>query len=181
MVCDRCIKAVRGIFESEQINPQSITLGKVHTEETVPLEKLNRIKSALEAEGFEWLDDRKVRQVEEIRGLIIQLVQKGALDDMNENLSAYLSAQLHRDYAQLSQLFSSIENTTIEQFFILQKIEKVKEWLVYDEFTLSEIAYRLGYSSVAHLSAQFKKVTGFTPSAFKALKDHHRKSLDKLR
>jgi len=87
---------------------------------------------------------------------------------------------LHKDYHYLSSLFSSIENTTIEQYFILQKIEKVKEWLAYNEFTLSEMAFKLGYSSVAHLSAQFKKITGFTPSQFKNLKEHNRKPLDSL-
>jgi len=99
---------------------------------------------------------------------------------MKMNLSDQLASLLHKDYNYLSNLFSSVENTTIEQYFILQKIEKVKEWLVYDEFTLNEMAFKLGYSSVAHLSAQFKKVTGFTPSQFKKLKDHHRKPLDKL-
>jgi AraC-like DNA-binding protein len=99
---------------------------------------------------------------------------------MNRNLSDYLSAKLHKDYHYLSTLFSSIENTTIEQYFILQKIEKIKEWLSYDEFTVSEMAFKLGYSSVAHLSAQFKKVTGFTVSQFRQLKEHHRKPLDKI-
>ena len=95
-----------------------------------------------------------------------------------ENLSEWLAKRTLKDYHYLSNVFSSVENTTIEQYFILQKIERVKEWLVYDELTLNEMAYNLGYSSTAHLSAQFKKVTGFTPSQFKKLKDHHRKPLD---
>jgi AraC-like DNA-binding protein len=99
---------------------------------------------------------------------------------MSFKLSTYLSAELHRDYNYISNLFSSVENYTIEQFFILQKIEKVKEWLVYDEISLSNMAFRLGYSSTAHLSAQFKKITGFTPSQFKQVKDHKRKELDKI-
>ena len=99
---------------------------------------------------------------------------------MKENLSEYLSRHLRKDYTYLSNLFSSVENTTIEQYFIQQKIEKVKEWLVYDELSLGEMAFKLGYSSVAHLSNQFKKITGFTPSQFKKLKDHHRKKLDSL-
>lgn len=180
MVCDRCIRAVRGIFEREGVELVSVELGRVQTKDAIATDKIARIKYALADEGFEWLDDRKVRLVEEMKALIIQLVQQGELDEMKENLSIYLSSRLHRDYAQLSQLFSLIENTTVEQFFILQKIEKVKEWLVYNEYTLGEIAFRLGYSSVAHLSAQFKKVTGFTPSAFRQLKDHHRKPLDKI-
>ena len=180
MVCDRCIRAVRGIFERGGVELVSVELGKVQTKQEIRADLIAQIRTALADEGFEWLDDRKVRLVAEMKALIIQLVQQGELDEMKENLSTYLSSRLHRDYTQLSQLFSQIENTTVEQFFILQKIEKVKEWLVYDEYTLSEIAFRLGYSSVAHLSAQFKKVTGFTPSAFRQLKDHHRKPLDKI-
>ena len=140
----------------------------------------NKIKSALETEGFVVLDDQKSKLVDEIKRHIIELVHYGNLDEMDKTLSAHLSGKLHKDYHYLSSLFSSVENTTIEQYFILQKIEKVKEWLVYDEFTLSEMAFKLGYSSVAHLSGQFKKVTGFTPSQFKQLKDHHRKPLDKI-
>src|SRR5690606_4354279 len=110
----------------------------------------------LAAEGFELLDDQKAKLVEEIKRSIIELVQDGELDEMNIRLSDYLAKKLHRDYHYLSTLFSSIDNTTIEQYFILQKIEKVKEWLAYNEYTLSEIAYKMGYSSVAHLSGQFK-------------------------
>ena len=112
--------------------------------------------------------------------MIIELVHYSNLDEMKGNLSDYLSSKLYKDYHYLSNLFSSVENATIEQYFILQKIEKVKEWLVYGEFNLNEMAFKLGYSSASHLSSQFKKVTGFTPSQFKKLKDHHRKSLDQL-
>ena len=180
MVCGRCIKTVSGVFTAEGIIPASVELGFVKLNEPLLADKEQRIGNLLAAEGFEWLDDQKTKQVEEIKRVIIDLVHYGELDEMNKNLSEYLSQKLHKDYHYLSTLFSSIENTTIEQYFILQKIEKVKEWLVYNEFTLSEIAYKLGYSSVAHLSAQFKKVTGFTPSQFKSLKEHNRKPLDKL-
>ena len=152
----------------------------VNLEEELTGEQMRPIKQALEAEGFSLIDDQKAKLVDEIRRVIIELVHYGDLEQMREKLSGYISRKLHRDYHYLSSLFSSVENTTIEQFFILQKIEKVKEWLVYDEFTLSEIAFKLGYSSVAHLSGQFKKVTGFTPSQFRELKDHHRKPLDKI-
>ena len=180
MVCARCIKTVTGIFNHAGIQLRSAGLGVVTTEENLDREKLETINRELKQEGFEILDDQKAKLVERIKKEIIQLVHYGELDELNENLSAWLSKKLHKDYNYLSNLFSSINNTTIEQYFILQKIEKVKEWLAYDELTLSEISYRLGYSSVAHLSNQFKKVTGFTPSEFKKLKHHHRKPLDEV-
>lgn len=180
MVCDRCIKSVTGIFESAGIPVRAVKLGIVELENELPAEKLETVKKALEAEGFEILDDQRKKLVAEIKRLIIELVHYKDLDEMKENLSGYLSRELLRDYTYLSNLFSSIENTTIEQYFILQKIEKVKEWLVYNEYTLGEIAFKLGYSSVAHLSSQFKKITGFTPTQFKQLKEHNRKRLDTL-
>lgn len=180
MVCGRCIKTVSAIFETIHAKPDHVELGKVIIKEKLTDEQVGKLKELLVREGFELLDDAKTKLVEEIKNLIIKLVHYGELDSMNQNLSAYLANHLHRDYSYLSSLFSSVENNTIEQFFILQKIEKIKEWLVYDELTLSEMSFRLGYSSVAHLSNQFKKMTGFTPSAFKKLKDHHRKPLDEV-
>ncbi|RYF88563.1 MAG: AraC family transcriptional regulator [Chitinophagaceae bacterium] len=180
MVCDRCIKSVRQVFERAGVRTERIQLGVVHTKEDLAPAKVEELKDALREEGFEWMDDHKVKLVEQIKNLIIQLVQSGEMEEMKGNLSAYLASKLLKDYYHLSQLFSSMENTTIEQYFILQKLERVKEWLVYDEYTISEIAYKLGYSSVAHLSGQFKKVTGFTPSQFKQFKDHYRKPLDKV-
>lgn len=180
MVCDRCIRSVKQVFEHAGIAVDDIRLGVVNTRNDLTDEQVQQVKDALRNEGFEWMDDQKAKLVEQIRQHIIQLVQSGGIDEMKGNLSAYLSKALLKDYHYLSQLFSAMENTTIEQFFILQKIEKVKEWLVYDEYTVSEIAFRLGYSSVAHLSGQFKKVTGFTPSQFKQFKDHYRKPLDKV-
>ncbi|HEX7902860.1 MAG TPA: AraC family transcriptional regulator [Chitinophagaceae bacterium] len=180
MVCDRCIKVVTDVFNNAGIRMKEIRLGMVETEEELTGEQQAAIRSVLAKEGFEWLDDQKIKLAEQIKQSIIQLVHYGNLDEMKENLSHYLSFKLHKDYHYLSNIFSSVENTTIEQYFILQKIEKVKEWLVYDELTLNEMAFKLGYSSVAHLSGQFKKITGFTPTQFKQLKDHHRKPLDKV-
>src|SRR5688500_14175750 len=158
----------------------SVELGIVKLDTELNAEQEKKIKALLEAEGFALLDNQKAKLVDDIKRIIIELVHYGNLDEMNRNLSDHLSNKLHKEYQYLSSLFSAVENTTIEQYFILQKIEKVKEWLAYNEFTLSEIAYKLGYSSVAHLSGQFKKVTGFTTSQFKQLKDHHRKPLDKV-
>lgn len=180
MVCDRCVRSVKQVFQQAGIAVESIHLGVVHTSHDLSELQVQQVKDALREEGFEWMDDQKVKLVEQIKQQIIRLVQSGEMDEMKGNLSTYLSKALLKDYHYLSQLFSAIENTTIEQYFILQKIEKVKEWLVYDEYTISEIAFKLGYSSVAHLSGQFKKVTGFTPSQFKQFKDHYRKPLDKV-
>ena len=180
MVCARCIKTVIGIFHDAGITGMTVSLGKVVTPAALAPEQETMIRQRLEEEGFEMLDDQRVKLVQAIKRTIVELVHYGELDEMKQKLSAWLSHKLLKDYHYLSNLFSSIENTTIEQYFILQKTEKVKEWLVYNELSLGEIAFKLGYSSVAHLSAQFKKVTGFTPSQFKKLKDHHRKPLDKL-
>jgi AraC-like DNA-binding protein len=180
MVCVRCIKMVTGIFHAAGAAIVETKLGVVELEKPLPKEKLEEVKKILEAEGFEILDDQRKKLVEEIKKHIIELVQYEELDELKENLSTYLSSRLHKDYNYLSNLFSSIESTTIEQYFILQKTEKVKEWLVYDELTLNEMAFKLGYSSVAHLSGQFKKITGFTPSQFKRLKEHNRKKLEDI-
>jgi AraC family transcriptional regulator len=180
MVCDRCIRSVTGIFKQVGVVPESVALGIVKLKNELSKEHQEQIKNALADEGFELLDDQKAKLVNEIKKIIIDLVHYGELDEMRTNLSGYLVGKLHKDYHYLSSLFSSIENTTIEQYFILQKIERVKEWLVYNEFTLSEISFKLGYSSVAHLSGQFKKVTGFTPSQFKNLKEHGRRPLDSI-
>ena len=121
-----------------------------------------------------------MKLIEQIKNEIINLVHYGDLDELAVNLSTLLSKKLLKDYNYLSNLFSSVENTTIEQYFILQKIEKVKELLVYGEQSLGEIAFKLGYSSVAHLSNQFKKLTGFTPSQFRQLETKNRRSLDSI-
>ena len=178
MVCDRCILAVREELRKLDIQPKEITLGEVELERTLAGSQLGQLGVRLKELGFELLDDQKKKQIEVIKNLLIQKVQQGGIEE-HFSLSEFLSKSLNKDYAQITRLFSEVESITIEQFFILQKIEKVKEWLKYNEFTLSEVAWKLGYSSVAHLSAQFKKITGLTPSAFKKLRGG-RKSLDKV-
>lgn len=180
MVCARCIKAVTGIFLEAGISLSDVKLGVAGLDQRLTDAQVINLRKRLIEEGFEWLDNEKVKLVERIKQEIVHLVHYSDLEEMKINLSDHLAIKLHKDYHYLGSAFSSIENTTIEQYFILQKIEKVKEWLVYNEFTLSEIAFRLGYSSLAHLSSQFKKTTGFTPSQFKKLKEHHRKPLDQL-
>lgn len=180
MVCARCIKTVTGIFQQAGAEIKKVQLGTVEISNELDPDQMKSIRKNLISEGFELLDDQKMKMIEQIKNEIVSLVHYGELDEMKVNLSAHLSNKLLKDYNYLSNLFSSVENTTIEQYFILQKIEKVKELLVYDEQSLNQIAFKLGYSSVGHLSNQFKRITGLTPSNFKKLKDHSRNHLDDL-
>ena len=179
MVCDRCIMVVQNELEKLGLDAKNIKLGEVIlSKEITSLEKENLSKT-LEPLGFEVIDDKKGRIIEKIKNIIIDLVHHQD-SDVKTNLSDVLSDKLHHDYNYLSNMFSEVEGTTIEKYFIAQKVEKVKELLVYDELSLSEIANRLNYSSVAYLSNQFKKVTGLTPSHFKQIKEDKRKPLDKV-
>lgn len=179
MVCNRCRMAVEAALLKVGIDPVSISLGSVELREKPSAEALQQLQQGLQQIGFEIIDDRKSRIIEQIKNVIVNLVHHR--DEMiNVNLSAHLSSSLHYDYNYLSNLFSSVEGTTIEKYLIAQKIEKVKELLLYDELSLSEISDRLGYSSVAYLSGQFKKVTGLTPTYYKSLRSHPRNNLDDL-
>lgn len=180
MVCERCIKAVKEILHHQKAEIEDIKLGEAHLKKPVNEKQLFAIEKALKEEGFELIDDKRSRIVSQIKSTLIELIHYGDLEELQQNISDYLVKRMHKDYHYLSNLFSDSENLTIEQFVIFQKIEKVKELLVYDELSLSEISFKMGYSSVAHLSAQFKKITGFTPTYFKKLKDHKRQSLDKI-
>ena len=179
MVCSRCKMVVKTQFESIGINPTSVELGEVVIEHIPSASQMTHLNIALIALGFEIIDDKKVQTIEKIKNLIITLVHHSNIE-ISSNLSIFISSQLLQDYNYLSNLFSEVEGTTIEKYFIAQKIEKVKELLVYNEMTLSEIADQLGYSSVAYLSNQFKKVTGLTPSYFKTLKENKRKNIEEL-
>jgi AraC-like DNA-binding protein len=154
-------------------------MGEVELPNPLTDDQLKDIGIKMTELGFEILDSKAQKLIEKIKNLLIEKVQGGVIEE-HFSLTEFLTKALSKEYTQLSRLFSEVEGTTLEQFFILQKIEKVKEWLVYDELTLSEISYKLGYSSVAHLSGQFKKITGLTPSQFKKLGSSHRKSLDKV-
>lgn len=179
MVCNRCIMAVKGELEKLGLAPDHVQLGEVTFEQELTSGQKEAIEQALVPLGFALIDDKKSRLIERIKNLIIELVHHRN-NELQTNLSDYLSAQLHHDYPYLSALFSEVEGNTIEKYYIAQKIERVKELLVYDELSLSEIAFLLNYSSVAHLSSQFKKVTGLTPSFFKQIRLEKRKSLDQL-
>ena len=179
MVCSRCKIVVKSIFESTGITPVSVELGEVELKNDIQESKKNELLKSLRAVGFDLIDDRKSKTIDKIKTLIIDLVQNKN-NDLKTNLSEFLFQELNQDYNTLSNLFSEVENTTIEKYFINLKIEKVKELIIYDELSLSEIAYLLNYSSVSHLSNQFKKVTGFSPTHFKTIKTIKRKQVEDL-
>ena len=179
MVCNRCIMVVNNELEKLGLHPASVELGEVVLSEELSDIQKDQVKSALEKVGFELIDNRKSQLIERVKTLLIELVHRQN-NQLNTNLSDYLILQLGHDYSSISTLFSEVEGTTIEKYYIAQKIERVKELLVYDELSLSEIAHLLNYSSVAHLSKQFKKTTGLTPSHFKQIGALKRKPLDEL-
>ena len=169
---------VKQELESLKLLPLLVSMGEVELSKPATDKQLQRLNERLKELGFELLDNQKQKHIEKIKNLLIKKVQSGEIE-AHFSISDFLSKGLNKEYSYVSRLFSEVEGITIEQFFILQKTEKVKEWLVYGELNLSEISYRLGYSSVAHLSAQFKKVTGLTPSDFKKI-GGRRKSLDSV-
>lgn len=179
MVCNRCIMVVKQVLAKLKLQPAIVSMGEVELQKPASEKQLLQLNDRLKELGFELLDNQKQKQIEKIKNLLIKKVQSGDLEE-HFSITDFLSEALHKEYSYISRLFSEVEGITSEQFFILQKIEKVKEWLVYGELNLSEISYRLGYSSVAHLSAQFKKVTGLTPSHFKKMGSTHRHSLDNV-
>ena len=178
MVCNRCVMVVKQKLEKMKLKIVNVSMGEVELVKPASAKQLSDISVRLQELGFELLEDQKQKQIEKIKTLLIKKTQSGDLEE-HFSISGYLRKSLHKDYSSVSRLFSQVEGITIEQFFILQKIEKVKEWLVYGELSLNEISYKLGYSSVSHLSAQFKKITGLTPSDFKKM-GGSRKSLDNL-
>jgi AraC family transcriptional regulator len=180
MVCDRCIMAVRKQLEDAGLAYKNVQLGLVELTDPPSAAALELLRQSLGDIGFELLDDKRSQVVEKIKNTIISMIHGPDADEFNLKLSAHLQDTLGLDYHYLSTLFSSVEGVTIERYTILQRTEKVKELLMYNEKTLSEIAFELGYSSVQHLSLQFKKITGLTPSAFKKLKENKRRPLDRV-
>jgi AraC family transcriptional regulator len=179
MVCDRCKWVVKTELEKLGHQVMVVNLGEVELKDEISDEQRDTIEGKLQEFGFELMNDKSSVLIEQIKTQIIQLVKDTETLE-KQNLSEYLSKTLHRDYSSLSKMFSEVTGVTIEQYFILQKIERAKELIVYDEMSLTQIAFELGYSSVAHLSSQFKKVTGLTPSHFKGLKQRQRNSLDEV-
>ena len=179
MVCSRCNMVVKAQLESKGLRTLSVNLGEVEIEQQLSKNQLQQLDIALKQLGFEIIDDHKSQIIEKIKNTIVTLVHHSP-EIIKTNLSDFITSQIHHDYSYLSNLFSEVERTTIEKYFITQRIERAKELLVYNQLTLSEIADQLGYSSVAYLSNQFKKVTGFTPTYFKSIKEYKRKNIEEL-
>ena len=179
MVCPRCIESVKDLFEQMDLPMLEIKLGQVTISKNLSSEQKHKLRNELQKRGFDLLDKKHTRLINAIKSIIIQEIHYET-DRSLVNFSTLLSEKLHYDYAYLSRLFSSVEGQTIERFVLAQKIEKVKELLTYDEYSIAQIADVMNYSSSAHLSTQFKKITGMTPSEFKNLQNVERKSLDEL-
>lgn len=179
MVCNRCILVVTEMLKDLHLTPLKVELGMAIVQEQLQPADRETIKAALEKYGFELIDDKRMCVIEQIRTAIIELVHYE--DNTSKlKLSEYLKEKCHYDYSFLSKLFSEVNGISIEKYYIAQKVERIKELLVYDELSISEIADLLQYSSVAHLSTQFHNVTGMSPSQFKRLKEHGREPLDKV-
>jgi len=179
MVCQRCVLTVENIFTDLKIPFHKISLGEVDLEEKLTDTDLKKIDQELNKVGFELIETRVNKIIEDIKKAVMEYLNLG-MESENLKLSSFIVKEIPYDYSYLSDLFSTIEGKTIEQFFILSRIEKVKELLVYDQLSLTEISYQTGFSSVHHLSAQFKKITGLTPSHFKKIAADKRKYLDRL-
>ncbi|WP_308993773.1 AraC family transcriptional regulator [Mariniflexile litorale] len=179
MVCNRCIMVVTSELEKLGLILLSVHLGEVEIAHPISDIQKKEIAEHLKLFGFELIDTKNSRTIEKIKTLIIDLVHHKN-NQLDTNLSDFIATHMVQDYNALSNLFSEVAHTTIEKYYIHQKIERVKELLVYDELSLSEIAFQLNYSSVAYLSNQFKKVTGYSPTHFKQIKETKRKQIDEL-
>jgi YesN/AraC family two-component response regulator len=180
MVSIRCKMVVKAELAKLGIQYSSVELGKVELPKSISPEKLNTLDLALKKSGLELIDDKKSTLIEKIKNVIVEMIHYDDDEELRVNFSDYLTEKLNYNYTYLANLFSEVQGITIEHFIILHKIEKVKELLVYNELTLTEIAWKMHYSSVAHLSNQFKKVTGLSPSHFKKLKQKRRSTLEGL-
>ena len=182
MVCNRCIKVVKEELEKLGLKINRIVLGEVDLDKPVNANLTKKIKHVLGENGFELIEDRRVKIIEKIKQLVIETIYStGNISTGKKNYSELIEKKVGLEYHYLSSLFSSMESITIEQYIILQKVERAKELLKYNELTLSEIANTLGYSSVNHLSNQFKKVTGLSASQFKKITENMRKPLDMIK
>jgi AraC-like DNA-binding protein len=179
MVCNRCKMVVENELKKSGLHPEAIELGEVMIREDLSEEQKKRLNETLLPFGFELIDDKKSRIIEQIRNLIVKSIHHSQ-EPITTNYSDFIARALHHDYTYLSNLFSAVEGITIEKYIILQKTEKIKELLIYDELSINEIADRLGYSTAAHLSNQFKKATGYSPLQFKKLYNKNRIPLEEV-
>ncbi len=179
MVSNRCKMAVREVLKKMGLHFVVVDLGEVEIMEDVTGESYEQLKAALLSEGFELMDDRKAILIEKIKNVITDMIHNSD-EEINMNYSDFIVGKLNYDYNYLSNLFSELKGITIQQFIIVHKIERAKELLLYGELNLTQISYKLHYSSVGHLSNQFKKVTGLSPSAFKQLKHNGRRPIEDI-
>lgn len=180
MVCPRCISAVEELLQGQGISFTQVDLGHAALAEELTDLQISEVESGLKKMGFELLDDKRKQLVEQVKNTIVRSVHHTPEALQKRNLSAIISEELDQDYKYISTVFSEITGTTIEKFQIRHKIERAKELIVYDQLSMKEIAFQLGYSSEAYLSNQFKKITGFTPSYFKKIAKQKRVSIDEL-
>jgi AraC family transcriptional regulator len=180
MVCDRCILIVRQQLENLKFHVDDITLGHVEIHPEPDEKQLQHISAAFKVLGFELIDNEKDKLVDQVKTRVIELVHYSDLNEIKQSLISIIAADLNREYSYLSRLFSEVEGITIEKYIIQQKVEKVKELLQYGELNMNEIAFKMGYSSSAHLSTQFKSVTGLSPTQYKANAAIGRKPLDQV-
>jgi AraC-like DNA-binding protein len=179
MVSNRCKMAVKEELRNLGLHFMVVDLGEVEIMENISMDQREHLKKALLNSGLELMDDKKAMLIEKIKNVIIEMVHHSN-EIIKVNFSEFLSEKLNHDYTYLSNLFSEVQGTTIEQFIISHKTERIKELIIYGELNITEIAWKMGYSSVAHLSSQFKKVTGLSPSHFKQLKDKRRSPIEEI-
>lgn len=179
MVSNRCKMVVKEVLKELDLHFIIVDLGEVEVMEELNSNQREQLKSALLESGLELMDDKRAVLIEKIKNTIIEMVHYSE-EFIKVNFSSYLSEKLNYDYTYMANLFSEVQGTTIEQFVISHKVERIKELLIYDELNITEIAWKMNYSSVAHLSNQFKKVTGLSPSHFKQLKEKHRKPIEEI-
>ncbi|MBG6061674.1 AraC-like DNA-binding protein [Flavobacterium sp. CG_9.1] len=179
MVSNRCKMAVKEELKKLKLHYMVVDLGEVEIMENISMDQRQLLKAALLDSGLELMDDKKSMLIEKIKNVIIEMVHHST-EPIKVNFSDYLSQKLSHDYTYLSNLFSEVQGTTIEQFIISHKTERIKELIIYGELNITEIAWKMNYSSVAHLSSQFKKVTGLSPSHFKQLKDKRRNPIEEI-
>ena len=179
MVSNRCKMVVKEALKDLGLHFVMVDLGEVEIMEKITFQQHDKLKDALFNAGLELMDDRRSILIEKIKNTIIEMVHHSE-EMIKVSFSAYLSEKLNHDYTYMANLFSEFQGTTIEQFIILHKVEKIKELLIYGELNITEIAYKMNYSSNAHLSSQFKKVTGLTPTHFKQLKEKRRRPIEEI-
>jgi AraC-like DNA-binding protein len=179
MVSNRCKIAVKEELKKLRLHFIVVDLGEIEIMENISVEQREQLKMALLNTGLELMDDKRAVLIERIKNVIIEMVHH-TNEEVKTNFSDFLSKKLNHDYTYLANLFSEVQGTTIEHFIISHKIERIKELIIYDELSISEIAWKMNYSSVAHLSNQFKKVTGLSPSHFKKMKDKRRSPIEEI-